>query len=133
MKFSSSLLPKVNVPRKLHITILSVLGGLILILSLLYFLSVPSRFQLGAGYVFSPLTTDPDQTIITDGADAIAVGPARIRLWGAYPMVFGFTDRPEQERFLIDLENHEVRFFPAESDGFHQYDDFDAFFGSHPV
>ena len=44
----------------------------------------------------------------------VILGPSDIRLWGRYPFLYGLEKGEDGEkRFLLDMKEHTIRFFPA--------------------
>ena len=75
------------------------------------FFSAP-KLTMGDGYLFGSAGGEGHRSVIYSPGGDILLGPAEIRLWGAYPIVYGTTDLPECSRFILDLEEHTFRKIP---------------------
>ena len=96
---------------------LRVLVIAIFAVALLYALFAPPRFFLGDEYLFSPADSSLQSSMIIEPGGRVLLGPSDIRLWGRYPLVYGLEKNAKGERrFLLDMKEHSLRFFPADDE-----------------
>ena len=90
---------------------------LIFAAAILYAVFSPPRFPLGDEYLFSPADSGMRNALIIEPGGRILLGPSDIRLWGRYPLVYGFEKNAEGERqFLLDMKEHTFRLFPPDDE-----------------
>lgn len=73
------------------------------------------KLTMGDGYLFGSAGGDGLRSIIYSPGGDVLLGPAEIRLWGAYPIVYGTSDLPDCAFFILDLKEHTLRKFAKDA------------------
>ena len=98
--------------KKLDRIVLGVFLPVVVIAALFICFCSPPKLTMGDGYLFGSAGGDGHRSVIYSPGGDVLLGPAEIRLWGAYPIVYGTADLPECSRFILDLEDHTFRKIP---------------------
>ena len=112
--------------------VLRILLPAVVLAAVLFALLSPPRFAMGDGYLFYPSDRTRGLSLILAPGGRPVLGPARIRLWGRYPWVYGTSDQPDSARFYLNLEDHSFHVFPESGkDDSSGPDEFDRFLAEH--
>lgn len=110
--------------KKLDRVVLRIFLPLIAIAVVCMCLLSPPKLTMGDGYIFTSAGGDGSRGIIYSPGGDVLLGPAVIRLWGAYPIVYGTTDLPESPYFILNLQDHKLQKF-AGKDKPEEYKEFE--------
>lgn len=104
---------KINLPpavkRKIDRIVFCGIVPVLVVAVLCLSLFSPPKLTMGDGYLFGSAGGDGTRSVIYSPGGDVLLGPAQIRLWGTYPLVFGTTDLPDCAYFILNLQEHTLQ------------------------
>ncbi|MBR2434509.1 MAG: hypothetical protein IKB22_03475 [Lentisphaeria bacterium] len=100
--------------RKADKLVLCILLPIIIAAALLLIFSGDPKLTMGDGYLFCSAGENGELSRLVEPGGNLLLGPARIRLWGAYPYVYGTSDDPACAAFILDMKEHVMTRYPEE-------------------